>query len=514
MTKSFSDQLPINLITNIIVFLLSVGINIFMTPFYIDKIGIEGLGLIRLALTIPMYTSLATIFITGSVSRYLIIALQQKDTQKANSILSTSLITLSLLILALLPVMAIIVLNIELFFNFPEQFHEEMSILFIAVLATSLISLLSSIFTIPARAYNRLDITNSIQIFTTIIQTSLIVLLLSYFPKMISMVGIAFFIGSILSLLFAIKVWKTLTPELEIKYSFFKKSVFSDISTMGSWLIVSHLGTLLFLYTDLWVINIFFGATGTGEYSIGLQWSTLLRSMAAVFASVLTPIILISYAQKNFSKLVMLSSMGVKFMGLVLALPIGVIAGFASPLLTLWLGESYAILAPLLWLMLLPLVINLAVTPLFSLNTAYNKVKVPGIVTLIMGAFNLALAIGISKYFDFGIYGVALAGAIVLTLKNTFFIPIYSAKTMDINAFTYFKELLVGALFVLLTFYSSWYVVKTFTISSWLVLLSFMIVVFFGMSVLVWIVGLNSTDRNFLIKTFLKRKSTEKINHA
>lgn len=511
MTKTFSEQLPINLITNILVFLLSVIINLFMTPFYIDTVGIEGLGLLRLALTIPMYTSLVTIFISGAVSRYLVIALQQHDVTHARSIFSTSFVSLAVLIVVLFPVILLIFFNVDTFLNVPIHFRNEVSLLFIAIFAASMVSLLSSLFMIPAQAYNRLEIANAVQIVTTVVQTALIVLLLSYFPHSISLVGIAFVAGALISLLLAIKVWRKLAPELQVRLAFFQKHTFKEISGTGSWLIVNHLGTLLFLYVDLLVVNIFFGADSTGEYSVGLQWSMLLRSMAAVFASVLTPILLISYAQENFSKLVTVSRMGVKFMGLILALPIGLLAGFAEPLLLLWLGEEYTVLAPLLWLMLGHLAINLAVTPLFALNTAYNKVKFPAIVSVLMGILNLALAIAISVIFDFGIYGVALAGAIVLTLKNTLFIPIYSAKIMGTDTFTFLKEMLPGSLFTLGIFTVAWYIGVSISITSWLGLFSIMIMISIVTIVPMWLFGLNDKERSFIAER-VKRKITKSKN--
>lgn len=511
MTKTFSEQLPINIITNILVFLLSVVINLFLTPFYIDTVGIEGLGLLRLALTIPMYTSLVTIFISGAVTRYLVIALQQHNIKQANSILSTSFLSLVLLIVVLIPVMLLIFLNLDLFLNVPINFQNEVFLLFVAVFSASMISLIGSVFMIPAQAYNRLEIVNVVGIVTTVVQTGLIVLLLSYFPKIISLVGVAFIVGAVISMALAVIVWKKLAPELHIRFSFLQKNTFLEISGTGSWLIVNHLGTLLFLYVDLLIVNMFFGAESTGEYSIGLQWSMLLRTMAGVFASVLTPIILISYAKNHLSRLLTVSRMGVKFMGLILALPIGLIAGFAAPLLTLWLGEEYAVLAPLLWLMLGHLVINLSVTPLFALNTAYNRVKFPAIVSVLMGVLNLILAIWISIMYDYGIYGVALAGAIVLTLKNTIFIPVYSAKIMGVSNFTFLKEMAVGALFALGVFLIAWYVGESFSITSWLELLSMSILISTCMLVPIWLFGLNTIEKNFLLE-IIKNKVIKREN--
>jgi membrane protein EpsK len=103
---------------------------------------------------------------------------------------------------------------------------------------------------------------------------------------------------------------------------------------------------------------------------------------------------------------------------------------FSSALLNLWLGESFSGLAPLMVIMLCHLVINVGALPLFNIQVAMNKVRVPALVTLFMGILNLLLAISFVKYLHWGIYGVAIAGAIVLTAKNALFTPVYAARIL------------------------------------------------------------------------------------
>ena len=81
-------------------------------------------------------------------------------------------------------------------------------------------------------------------------------------------------------------------------------------------------------------------------------------------------------------------------------------------------------------IMLCHLAINVGVMPLFHIQEAMNKVKIPALVTLFMGIINLVLAISFVKYLNWGIYGVAVAGAIVLTAKNALFTPVYAAKIL------------------------------------------------------------------------------------
>jgi hypothetical protein len=98
--------------------------------------------------------------------------------------------------------------------------------------------------------------------------------------------------------------------------------------------------------------------------------------------------------------------------------------------------------------MLSHLVINLPVMLLFDINVAYNKVRIPGIVTFWMGICNFLLEVTLPFLTGWGYYGVAVAGAIVLTLKNAFFIPWYATKILGIPRTTFVSSMFPGTLAV------------------------------------------------------------------
>jgi membrane protein EpsK len=64
-------------------------------------------------------------------------------------------------------------------------------------------------------------------------------------------------------------------------------------------------------------------------------------------------------------------------------------------------------------------------------------VRWPGIVTLVLGIAQVALAITLVTTTGLGSAGVALAGAIVLTMKNAIFTPWYCARILKQPAWTF-----------------------------------------------------------------------------
>ena len=96
------------------------------------------------------------------------------------------------------------------------------------------------------------------------------------------------------------------------------------------------------------------------------------------------------------------------------------------------------------------LAVNMSVLPLFSVNVAHNRVRIPGLVTILLGTANLILAVVIPLVTGWGYYGVAVAGVIILTFRHTLFVPWYAARILNIPMSSYLRSLVSGAFAALL----------------------------------------------------------------
>jgi membrane protein EpsK len=145
------------------------------------------------------------------------------------------------------------------------------------------------------------------------------------------------------------------------------------------------------------------------------------------------------YSQGDIDGLVIYLNRAIKFVGLVMALSIGLICGFSEPLLRLWLGSAFSSLAPLLFLMAIHLCINLSMYPLYAVPLAANRVKVPGLVTLMIGVGHLLLALLLAGVFGWGLNGLAAAGAMMLTVRHLLFTPLYGARVLNRSYGTFLR---------------------------------------------------------------------------
>jgi O-antigen/teichoic acid export membrane protein len=447
-TAQFKKQLPRNMFLQVLSFTLQIGIGIWLVPYLVQHLGRAAYGLIPIAGVMTQYVSLVSYSISGAVTRFLTIALQQNDDEEANRIFNTAFFSYLALGLLQIPLFGLIIYCANTIFSIPEELYRDAIVLLMCSAASFLISLACSVFNVPMYANNRLDISRAIDIVRLIGRLAGIIILFGLFGPALRYVGYVDLSLTILLCATYVVIARRLAPVLKLNVRSYDWSKVRQLTGMGGWLVVNQLGALLFLRIDVWVCNRFVSPEAAGDYAAILQWSNLIRQAGTLLAAVTAPMILIYYARGEVERLIRLSTLSVRVLSLLLAIPISLLCIFSQPLLSLWLGESFAGLWPLMVIMVSHLAINVGVMPLFSIQIAVNKVRWPGIVTLIMGTGNLTLAIFLAKYAGWGIYGVATAGAIVLTAKNALFTPIYGALILRQRWYALLRSYVIGLAFL------------------------------------------------------------------
>ena len=121
----------------------------------------------------------------------------------------------------------------------------------------------------------------------------------------------------------------------------------------------------------------------------------------------------------------------------ILGWPVSIIASLLVAFVFVWLKQDFTQYQYLFIIMLMSLLPNMAISQLNVLNQAMNKLKVPAIASIIAGFLNIILAIIFVKVFEWGIYGIAIASIISLTLRNLIFAPIYASIITNQKCYIY-----------------------------------------------------------------------------
>jgi O-antigen/teichoic acid export membrane protein len=460
-------QFIINIASNGILFTANILFGLWMIPYMITNLGVAIYGLIPLATSVTAYLDLFTLALTGSVGRFLTIEIQRGDYGSANRVFNTALFAALIIGAAIIPFLVVLILFLPTIFNIPIGQERNSQLLFFAVMMSFIVSAVQSVFSVPSWAKSRFDLRNAITINSLAIRVIIIVTFFLNSKPEVWQVGFAILCSSIFVLIGNISLSKYLASYLKINRLDFDLSRLSEILKMGGWLVINQVGTHLFLHIDLIVINLILGSEMAGKYGSILLFSFLLRNLAGMISGVLSPNIMTKYAVNDLKGIIRISKQSIKLLGLTLSIPIGMICGMSRPFLSLWLGREFLDLSGLLILLTAHLSINLAVLPLFGIQTALNKVRIPGIVTFIMGLLNLILAILFVSFTDLNIMGVALAGAIVLTTKNAIFTPLYSSYIQKVSWRTYILPIVFAIFSTALVGVASYFVTIFFVIETW-----------------------------------------------
>lgn len=497
-----------NFLSNVGFFALNTIVSVWFVSYLIRHLGIAVYGLVPLALIITSYLNLVTFVLNSAIGRHMTIALEQKNSEEVSKIFNTAFWgSVVLAGVVLLPGLFIIFFA-DKWLNLPPGHEVGVKWLFTCTISAFLLTTVGSTFNIVAYCRNRFDLQNLVNIASLIIRVVTIVVLFNFFTPDLWQVSLGILLAAVVSFIGSLIISEYLLPGQKIHISYFSGNTLRALSGTGIWMVISQIGTMLLLSIDLLVANKLFGPEQSGRYASVMQWSSLLRNFGMVVAGIFGPTIIAYYAKNEMEKLIGYSRKAVKIVGLVVALPVGLICGFSKPLLSVWLGPDFVILAPLMSLMTFHLCLNLGYLPLHSICMATNRVKVPAILQVVLGVVNLFLAILFAKSFKMGLYGIAVAGVLVLSLKNIVFNPIYCAYIIKKPYTIFMRELLPLTILAGIVGGIGWGLTHVIDIHSWMQLIICGGVVALFYSLMIWVIVLSVEEREFflnLVKSNVKK---------
>ena len=504
-----SSSVVRNILSRYAQFLIRFFVGIWFARFLIKTLGIELYGLVPLAWNITNYFALITLIMNAPAGRFLIIERSRGNMGKTANVFNTIFWGHTGLTGLILLVGVAVSWFSPLIFKTPAGHEMDARLIFMSVSGAFVLLTFSSPFNLSTYVTNRLDLRSHNESIQLLMRVGIAYGLILSFGWKLGAVSLGIFVGASIGFFITAAFWRRLTPELKISRPQISVQLLKEITGMGIWMLINQIGSLLFLNTELLIVNFLYGAKATGKYGALLIIPAMLRSMASIISNSLVPPIMDRYARNDIDGVIRIVNQSIRLMGVLMALPLGLICGFSFPILNIWLGPEFGDLYIILFVLTVHLCINISVLPLFSLQVMVKKVKTPGIVTLVMGIINTILAVILGQpEFGLGLLGIAMAGAIVLSIKNAIFTPIYGAYIIKRKKFLFFSPMISGitgfTFIIVLTYISRKVMVIT---SLWDLLISF-VFISIGYLLIAWYVILNKADRTLLLKHLPGLKKT------
>lgn len=503
--KEAKKRLISNVGTNLLLVFVNSVIAIWLTPYLIRNLGVEVYGLIPLALSFTTFFAVFSNSIANAVSRFVMIHLGKGEIEQGQTYFNSSLKMLIVLCGILLVPGAVVAMFFANFFDVPLGFETDVSWLVVYVIVSFFITAVTSPFIVSTFIRHRFDLANGVRMFGQLLRVVVLIVLFRFITPSLKNFGLSYCSMSLFVLVCFIFLTRVLSPDLKVQLKQSSWTAMREMGRMSTWITVNQTGIFLYLGTSLIIVNVLLGAEQGGRYAPIAQWFTLLGVLAGAVSNVFIPIAYEYIAQDRIDVLVVQICRSVKFMGLIMAFPIGILCGLAEPILTRWLGHEFSDLSSLASLLVGPLVVTSSIRPVVSIFRGLNKVKVPAIVTLGIGLANIILSILLIRYTELGIYGIGWSLLICFAGRNLIFTPVYAAKVINQPGATFVMEVIPGLLMMVILSLCGLGLSWKYDLASVGGLLIAIAVIFSVYSFLCFLIFLSKNDKLFLKSLILNR---------
>ena len=308
-------------------------------------------------------------------------------------------------------------------------------------------------------------------------------------------------------LVLSIFVGKKIAPELSIDWRLFDYNALKEMVVLGAGVLVNQFGALLFMNSDLIIINIILGSAATGKYAPIVQWAILMRTLAGVITRSFGPVVMELLAKNEYEALIRYFNRIVKMLCLILGLPACVICGLSKPLISVWIGDEYADLYKLMILLVLGQLLPYSLGTIFAIFKGMDKLKLPSIITICAGVGNVLLSIILIKTTPLAIYGAGVATIVAVLSKNVFFNIYYLGKILNYNPISTWKSIFSSIVPVVILSFLAFWLLSFVEIDDYVSLLSYGIIIGTCYFIIVYFLIFNVDDK----KLFLKVTKIDKV---
>lgn len=478
-----------------------------LPPFLVSKLGLSAFGIIQVAISAAAYAALLSNSLNQANNRFVSVSIVRKDCQETSKVLTTIFILYILALIIVLPLIVYISFNLTDFFNVDNENVKTASYMFLFVAISQVLVMFNAALSGPIYANNRLDIIQGINTLRNALKVILVFVLILLLNASLVSVGLAFLIAAIISTVIAFVEFKKFVPFYDFKLIDLDWERLKSIFNLSAWTGVGVIGSMIFSQTDIILINILLGTEKAGEYAIIVQWSVLLISVTTILSVVIAPNILIEYANENIEKLKNILFNSIRYQGIFSAFSATIVFMYAEVILKLWVGEQFIYLAPYLRVMVSHFGFSMAFRQIYTLNTAFNKMKFQGIMTIVFGGLHILISIILLKFSNIGMMGVIISGAVIYFILYVIVLPLYvtsylkdSLKNMYLNLVpSFITSGLIGIVS---------YIIKSLIApDSWMALFICLMLTFIIVLVAVYSFVINNDERNKLLTMYHKRFS-------
>lgn len=438
-------RFTINMVANIVTFIINLLINFILSPFIVESLGVEANGFVTLSNTIVSYANVFTVALNSMFGRYISVEIHRGNQENAKRYYSTVFYANCMCAIVFSMIGIVFSANVDRVLEVPAELLIDVKLTFALTFANYIVGLLTTVFNVCTFVRNRLDLSSLSNIVQYFVRALGLFILFLFFPAHIFFVPLAGLLMTIVGRAMYASFAKKLTPELKIDRKLFTLSLAIKIIKEGAWFSLQQFNKILETGLDLLISNQMISGIAMGRLSIAKTVPNMIYQLTTTIANVFSPMYAESYAENKKEQLVKQVKLSISCMSIILMpIMIGFIV-FGQDFYRLWqptLDEnSIKQVQVLSVLTVLPTLFNGYVEGLYYINILTKKVKASVLVSFGFSLAAIICEVVLLMTTNGGVYIIAGTSALFMSIRYLVFTPFYCAYVLEIKWYTFIKKL-------------------------------------------------------------------------
>ena len=426
--------------------ILSIIISFLMLPFLVSKLGDEWYGIWTVLGSLIGYYYLVDFGLATAVTRYITQYISKNDKDNANSVINTALVIYSAMALAI----CFITITVGYFVHYFVPNARDLLIIRIAIFIMGFnlaIEFPFKAFAGIIGAYVRYDLITYAHIFTLLLSTALIVILMNLGYGIIALSVIGFICSQISNIIFYF-ISKHLFSDMQISRKFFRKDKVKELFGYSVWSFLIQIADQMRFRIDSVVIAWMLTAAHVTHYFIGARLAEYFLTFLYRATNILMPVFTKYHAENNYQEIRAKLLFMTKINNVLSLFGGGLILIVGMPFISKWMGDSYLDAYPVLVVLIIAVIVEAVHNPSNNVLFAIAKHRYIAIVGIFEAIINFILSLVLIQYY--GILGVAIGTAIPLIISRLFILPLYTCRCIGLPLTQYYSNLFVTTLFTII----------------------------------------------------------------
>jgi O-antigen/teichoic acid export membrane protein len=430
----FSKKLVTNTFFNLLGRSWSFLVTILLTPYLLRHLDKDQFGAWVLLSIFTTSFNLLDLGLGSSFVKYISAYYTYEDYDRINEVIFSGLAFYGILGVILLAAGLAIERPLFTYFNLTSASH-----LFPIVLVACAVQNIALLFLSVFKGIQRMDISNSIEVRTSVVNVIGTVLFLE---AGWGIFGLA--VNSVLTQLIAV-VWTWWTvrhfmPKIRLGWHL-NPHLLKEMFSYGAKIQVSQVGNLVCFNVDKLIISRFLGVATVSFYEVGSRLTSFMRAVPLVMLSALIPATSELRARNDREKIHQTYYLASKYVSMMTAALVGFVILEAHSVVTFWIGTGFENSVILIRILAIGYGVNVMAGAASQTGAGVGRPEFDMKSTVLLTVLNPILSIVLVR--RFGAAGAAAGTSIALVVAAIYLLVIFHRQYLEDSVRRIFREVQV-----------------------------------------------------------------------